>query len=193
MQTLKSYFLSFKIFLAVNLLVLHKGKAVTLALGFKIPSWVVKIWATVKLSAFFSLPAWCITQLTSWTISNQDYIAGVLACIAIDHIIGSFYHAFKVRDFTLKRNATGLLQKLGLCVLAIGLFEIIHNTVKDVALVYDYLKVITRLVVILYPAGSAFMNMSALTNGQFPPIGWIKKVQNFNENLDLDKLKKNEK
>lgn len=181
-----------KHFLATNLLVLHSATAVKLGYGFVIPSWVIKMWATVKLAAPLSVPAWCIANLTSWTISNQNYIAGVLVCIAIDHIIGTIYHLFYVKDFTFKRNATGLLQKLGLCVLAIGLFEIIHNTVKDVQLVYDYLKVITRLVVILYPAGSAFMNMSALTNGKFPPIGWINKVKNFNENLDLDKLKKQE-
>jgi hypothetical protein len=31
--------------------------------------------------------------------------------------------------------------------------------------------------------------MSIITNGAFPPIGWIKKIQAFNENLDLTQFK----
>lgn len=185
MNTLKHFF-------AVNLLMLHSATAVKSAIGFTWPSWVIKIFATVKLAAAVSIPAWCFAQVTEWTVSNNVYIAGVLTCIAIDHIVGSAYHAFKLRDFTLKKNATGLMQKLGLCAMCAVLFEIIHAHVKEVPLVYDYLKVITRLIVIFYPTFSAFMNMSALTDGKFPPIGWINKMKNFNENLDLDKLKKQE-
>lgn len=137
----------------------------------------------------FSIPTWCISAISNWTLTNQDYLWSVLVCIAIDHLIGTVYHAFKLRDFTFKKNALGMIKKIGLCVLAIGLFEIIHNTVKDVVFIYDYLKVTTRLVVILYPASSAFMNMSCLTDGRFPPIGWINKIKIFNENLNVEKLK----
>lgn len=181
---------SIKNFLVTNLIMLHKGAAGKL-LGMSAPSWIFKMLATVKLAALVSIPTWCVAQITEWTISNSLYIASVLTCIAIDHIIGSFYHAFKLRDFTIKKNATGLMQKLGLCAMSAILFEIIHATVKDVPLAYEYLKVITRLTVVLYPAFSALMNMSALTNGQFPPLGWIKKIKSFNENLDLEKFKNN--
>lgn len=181
-----------KHFLVKNLLLLHAATAVKSAIGITWPSWMVKIWATVKIAAAASVPAWCIAQVTEWSISNSTYIAGVLTCIAIDHFVGSIYHAFKLRDFTWRRNAFGLIQKLGLCAMSAVLFEIIHAMVKEVPLVYEYLKVITRLIVIFYPAFSAFMNMSALTNGKFPPLGWINKMKNFNENLDLDKLKKQE-
>ncbi|KAF2518244.1 hypothetical protein E0W68_09475 [Flavobacterium salilacus subsp. salilacus] len=77
---------------------------------------------------------------------------------------------------------------MSLCAGAAILFEIIHNVVKEATLIYDYLKIVTRLIVILYPAGSAFMNMSALTNGVFPPLGWITKIKAFNKDLDLERF-----
>lgn len=149
----------------------------------------VKFLPSIKLAIIFSIPTWSISTISNWTLTNQDYLLSVLACIAIDHLIGTIYHAIKLRDFTFRKNAIGLIKKIGLCVLAIGLFEIIHNTIKDVALIYDYLKITTRLVVILYPASSAFMNMSYLTNGRFPPIGWINRIKIFNENLNIESLK----
>ena len=151
---------------------------------------ITKLKAVVKIAALMSLPAWLVTEVAEWSVSNQHYIAGVLACIAIDHLLGSIKHAFKLNDFTFKKNALGLLAKLALCAGAAILFEIIHSTVKDVTFVYEYLQIVTRLTVVLYPAGSAFMNMSALTNGTFPPLGWLKKITTFNKDLDLTTLTK---
>lgn len=150
---------------------------------------ILKSKAILILAFPLSLLTWAVSVLTQWSLSNQEYVAGVLVCIAIDHIIGSFYHAFKAKDFSFKKNAVGLITKLTLCAFAGALFEIIHNVAKESDLAYEYLKIITRLVVILYPAGSAIMNMSALTNGVFPPLGWIEKIKAFNQTLDLDTLK----
>jgi len=166
-------------FILQQLISLHSG------------SFFVKIKASFYLSIPISLFSWCVEKITDWTISNQAYIAGVLTCIALDHIIGSIFHALKLRDFTFKKNATGLLMKLSLCAASVMLFEVIGDTIQDVSWAYDYLKTITRLIVILYPAGSAFMNMSALTNGAFPPLGWINKIKAFNEDLDLNRIKSN--
>lgn len=168
-------------FLLKNLLALHAGKTIFL-----------KISGAAKISLAISLPVWMVEMWTHWTVTNREYIIGVMACIAIDHAIGSIYHAFKLRDFTLKKNAIGLLCKIGLCAAAAGMFEVIGNTVKDANFVYEYLKMTTRLIVILYPAGSAFMNMSALTNGVFPPMGWINKMSAFNKTSNLETFKQND-
>ena len=132
--------------------------------------------------------SWLLSQFNEWTECNQNYIAVVLICITIDHIVGTIYHAFKLKDFCFKKNAVGTLKKLSLCVLSAILFEVIHSTLQNIPFLYDYLKSVTRLVVVLYPAGSAFINMSALTNGSFPPLGWIKKIKAFNEDLDIKKF-----
>lgn len=164
-------------FISRYLLYLHNG------------TFTLKCKALTLLSLSLGTLAWCFGKITGWTLSNADYIAGVLTCIAVDHIIGTIYHAIKKRDFSFKKNVLGLLTKVSFCAASVILFEIIHNAMVNVPWCYQYLKVITRLTVLLYPAGSAFMNMSALTNGVFPPLGWIKKIKAFNENLDLDKFK----
>jgi len=164
------------LFLLKNALVLHSGLLFS------------KVRAALNIAATLSLPAYLTAKLTEWTISNQAYIAGVLTCIAVDHLVGSAYHAFKVRDFTFKQNVSGLITKLSLCAGAAALFEVIQHVLEGVSFVYDYLKITTRLMIILYPAGSAFLNMSALTNGVFPPLGWLKKIEAFNKNLDLKKI-----
>lgn len=177
LHRLKCYFWQIAVFCLISLYLLHQG-------GF-----LIKIWSALKLAAAGAIPTWIFIKITGWTVTNSEYVAGVLLCIAVDHIIGSIYHFWKLRDFTIKKNATGLLVKLGMCAASVLLFEVIHNTIIEVEFIYDYLKITTRLVVILYPAGSAFMNMSALTDGVFPPIGWINRIKNFNTNLDLNNLK----
>ncbi len=172
---------AFVSYIGLALLQLHKG-----AFG-------VKLLGSLKLALPLSVTTWCLERITHWSISNKEYISGVLVCIAIDHLIGSVYHAFKVRDFTIKKNAIGLMLKLTMCAGGAILFEIIQMVLHDVTFVYEYLKITARLIIILYPAGSAFMNMSAITNGVFPPLGWIKKIKAFNENLDLDKFKNDKK
>lgn len=149
----------------------------------------IKLEAAGKIAFILSLPAWIVTQFSNWYLTNRNYIIGVLICIIIDHIIGSIYHAIKVKDFSWKKNAIGLITKLGLCAASAVLFEIIHDALKGTPWIYEYIKTLTRIIVLLYPAGSAFMNMSALTNGIFPPVGWIKRIKDFNENLDLEKFK----
>lgn len=169
------------LYIGTALLQLHKG-----AFG-------IKLLGSLKLALPLSITAWCIEKVTQWTITNGEYMGAVLVCILIDWIVGSLYHALKLRDFTLKRNALGLLLKLSMCAGGGILFEIIQMVLHQATFAYESLKIITRLVVILYPAGSAFMNMSALTGGAFPPIGWIKKIKAFNENLDLDRFNNDKK
>lgn len=148
----------------------------------------------LKLICLISFPMSIITGISqsirTWSVTNQEYISLVLLCIAIDHIIGTIVHAFKLKDFSIQSNIIGITKKIFLCALAGILFEAVHYTLKEVPLIYEYLKSVTRLIVVLYPAGNAFINMSILTNGKFPPFGWIKKIQAFNTNLDLEKFKK---
>jgi hypothetical protein len=153
-------------------------------------TFLAKFKAIAKIAFALSFPSWLVAKITAWSINNQDYIAGVLVCIAIDHFIGSIYHAFKLKDFTFKKNILGLLYKTALCASAAVLFEVIQYTIKDVSFIYEYLKTTARLIIILYPASSAFLNMSALTNGTFPPLEWIKKITSYNKTLDLNKIYK---
>lgn len=153
-------------------------------------TFILKLRNLLLISVPLSMSSWILSKVYTWTISNSDFIAGVLTCIAIDHILGTIYHATKLKDFSIKKNVYGLVGKLFLCGCSAVLFEIIHSTIQESSLIYEYLKSVTRLVVILYPASSAFYNMSAITNGKFPPLAWLKKLKAFNQNLDIESLNK---
>ena len=146
---------------------------------------LIKIKASFVLALSISPVAYCIDKVSVWTYNNQDFIMFVTLAIVIDHILGSYYHAFVKCDFTWKKNITGVGVKIGLVVMIGALFEGLSTITKHDSFLQDYLIIVTRLSVFLYPAGSALMNCAEITNGVFPPVGWIKKVKKFNTDLQL--------
>lgn len=162
-------------FITANLIAIHKGTV------------LAKLKSSLFLSLGFSPIAYIIETFTNWSIVNQDYISVVLLAIVIDHIVGSYLHAFVKKDFTFKKNFLGVALKITLVVMVGILFEGLNHITKTNTAVQEYLVLVTRITVFLYPAGSALMNVSVITNGKFPPMGWIKKIQKFNENLEIPK------
>lgn len=152
----------------------------------------IKLKSTVILGAVFSPFVYAFDNINAWSLLNKDYIFAVLLAIMIDHLVGSIYHGFKARDFSLKKNIIGLTLKLSLCTFNGVLFELLNGMTVNHKWLYDYLLLVTRLIVFLYPFTSAMINSSKLTNGVFPPIGWMEKITNFNKNLDLKEFVKKE-
>lgn len=148
-----------------------------------------------KFLAVFSLsapPAFGLTlleKLTSWYVNNQIFMTFVFLALVIDHILGTYIHLKIKKDFTLKKNLDGLLRKGFSVVAGYVLFEMVHQIVKDVDFIATYFKVLLQLMVMLYPVGSAMSNLSLITNGKFPPIGWMKKLEKFNESADIETFK----
>lgn len=165
-------------FLWANLLILHKGTA------------IAKFKSTLILSIVTALPLGIVETITHWITQNGAYIFFVLVAITFDHLLGSAVHLWVKKDFSFKKNIIGIFTKLAL-VFAVGvLFEGFQYIYSEKNLITDYLSVITRLMVFLYPAGSAFMNCALLTNGKFPPVGWMQKITKFNQNLDMNEFKR---
>ena len=163
-----------------NILAIHSGTA------------VVKFKSLLILS-FPLATTLLINPISLWFDKNIAYIGFVLIAIAIDHLLGSAVHLFIRKDFTFKKNIIGLAVKLSL-VLSVGiLFEGFQFLYPDktpiIQVVMDYLLALTRIMVFLYPASSAFVNSSILTSGKFPPIGWINKIETFNSSMDINQFK----
>ena len=168
------------LFFLKNIIIIHKG--VLLA----------KIKASFTISLALSPLAFLVEKITSWYISNYEYILWVLWAIFADWLLGQIYHIFFKKDFSWKQMGKGLIVKVGMAVLAGSLFEALPYFLKGQELVADGLLIITRLSVFMYPAASAWANCSEITGGKFPPIGWTKRIKSFNENLDINNLKKDE-
>lgn len=160
-------------FLITNLLVIRKG------------TFVAKLKATIGLAMAFSPFTFIADSVLHWGINNQVYISFVLGAIVVDYILGSIKHLAIDRDFSIRKNINGILIKLGLAVSMGFLFEGVNYLVVHESMLKTYLTIVLRLVLFLYPAGSAFMNSHAITDGAFPPIGWIEKITKFNKNLDI--------
>ncbi|SFS30882.1 phage holin family protein [Lutibacter maritimus] len=163
-------------FIASNLALIHKG------------TFLVKLKSSASLAIALSPIAYVTEKITHWAFDNQEYVMFVFIAIAIDHLLGSILHLIK-RDFSLKKNITGLITKIGLVVAVGFLFEGVNAIAKDDSFIKEYLVIVLRLTVFMYPAGSAFYNSSILTKGKFPPIGWMNKLKKFEENLDLKNFK----
>lgn len=177
LKSLASHLLAF---ILKNFILLHTG------------SLLVKLKSVFYLSIVVSPVAYVIEAVSIWTVEHKSYILFVFGAILVDHALGSFKHLFVLRDFTFKKNIIGLGVKIGLAVCMGFLFEGVNHFLKEESFVKDYLEIVLRLMVFLYPAGSAFMNSAALTNGKFPPVGWINMLNKFNKNLDLKNFKAEE-
>jgi hypothetical protein len=164
-------------FLIGHLALIHQG------------SFLLKLKSSLSIAIAFSPFVYAIDNAIHWTVQNQDYVSFVFIAIMIDHILGSLIHLFVKRDFTFKKNIIGLLTKVGLVVAMGFLFEGINTIVKEDSFAKNYLIIVLRLTVFLYPAGSAFMNSAVITKGKFPPMGLINKIKSFQTDLDITKLR----
>ncbi len=127
-------------------------------------------------------------KLSKWGITNQDYVLVVLSAILIDWFFGVWKH-FKKKTFSFKKNAGGLVLKLALCKGAGMLFEGLNFIVKDSAdIIVLSLTIVTRVIVFLYPAVSAWQNIYVVSGERFPPKAWMERINKFNENLDIKEL-----
>ena len=132
-------------------------------------------------------------KLVKWGVPNQDYILIVLGAILVDWFFGIWKH-LKKRTFSFKQNAFGLIIKVALTTGAAFLFEGLGTIVKDSAdIIVLSLTTVTRVIVFLYPAVSAWQNIYIVSDERFPPKAWMDRINKFNENLNVKELTDDEK
>jgi len=127
--------------------------------------------------------------LNKWLSENIDYVVIALGLVALDHLLGTFVHAFIKKDFDWTKNILGLLIKLSMVLCGGLIFEGLAHITKEQDLVYTYLKMTTRLIVCIYPGLSAMRNMNIVTKGVFPPAALVGKFDSFQKDLSVEKLK----
>lgn len=176
-KTIYIMILKYLLALVVNLKLIHIG------------SLSIKLQAAAKLGLCLSIPAFIFEMVVKWGVNNSDYVGFCLLAIMIDHVLGTIRHLFIDRDFTIKKNIKGMVIKIGLVVSVGLLFEGLNVIVKNDSIIKEYIVMTTRLMVFLYPAGSAFGNSSILSGGKFPPTSWIDKLKKFQENLNANEFK----
>ena len=149
---------------------------------------IAKFSGAFKISLVVTPILFVWDKIVKWGIPNQDYILIVLMAILLDWFFGIIKHLQK-RTFSFKKNASGLILKIALTVGAGMLFEGLNSIVKDSAdIVVLSLSIVTRVIVFLYPAVSAWQNIYIVSGERFPPKAWMDRMNKFNENLNVKEL-----
>lgn len=161
-------------FLFHLLAMIHKG-------GF-----VSKLFSIMALAFALSPITYLLDKFSTWQIANEDYVSFVVGAIVVDHLLGSVYHAFWKRDFSLRKNLVGLMLKLFIIITMAYLFEGLNALMSEKSILKDYTIMILRLMVFLYPAGSAFGNSYEMTGRKFPPVGFMEKIKQFSESATVN-------
>jgi len=128
-----------------------------------------------------------LQKALDWYAYNEDYILVVLFTIAVDYTLGTWKY-LKQRDFVFKKNIAGLFTKMFIVLFGALLFEGMNIIIYEDSIIKEYLTIITRLIVFIYPARSAFRSMSFITKGKFPPKSWIDKMDKFEGTLNPQDL-----
>ncbi len=167
---------SIKVFLIKQLVYIHAG------------SGLAKAKSTITLASTLSPFTVIFSKFIDWSIGNSIYLIFTLGAIIVDHFLGTIVHKWIKRDFSWKLNAIGLLTKVGMVVCASFLFEGVEHILDSESIVKDYINILLRMVVFIYPMGSALSNMSIITKGKFPPVGLMKRISIFEKDLDVKKM-----
>lgn len=139
----------------------------------------------------FLIPMTLSESISVYIQLNIDYISIALFAVGTAHMLGSITHLMYKKDFDWKKNIAGFCIMLSMVVVVGLLMEGMAHVTKSEDLIFKYVSMIGRLVVIIYPIRSALKNVKIITNGAFPPDAIIGKLENFNKNLDLSEFRDN--
>lgn len=165
-----------KEFISNNLLTLHSGTAVN------------KIGAAFKLAAVPAVGISISERFTGWYIESFVFITMLGFALIADLIVGIWKH-MRNGSFSPKKMLTGFCQKMGLVILVYFLTEAFIQIISDADLDSIYFKVASKIMIFIYPAGNALVNIGIITEGKFPPLAFLKKFEKFNKTLDIRDLK----
>lgn len=131
-------------------------------------------------------------RIYDWYLYNEDYTLLIMGTIIVDYIIGTWRYA-GTPLFDIRKNIGGFFTKLGLVLLGGYLFEAMGGIVHKSSMIKDWAVIVGRLIVFVWPAYTAWKNLSIITKGQFPPKSWIIRIEKFKGNLNPEELFKNDK
>jgi hypothetical protein len=133
----------------------------------------------------FSPFAYLLEHITDWSIANQGYMYWVFIAVSLDHLLGSWNHYFHYKDFNFRKNAKGLIEKGAIVLMGGLIFEGIGYFLESDTLLRDYLSLVLRLSIFMYPANSAIDNLFIFSGGKFPPSAFMNWKKNFNKDFSL--------
>lgn len=164
-----------KQFIIKNLLTIHSG-----GVG-------GKMWASFQLAMVPAVGLSISERITGWYLESYVFIF-MLGVAIIAALVAGVWKHLKFNTFSPKKMIVGFCQMVGLIIIVYFLTEAFIQIISDAKLDSIYFKVATKIMIFLYPAGNALVNVGIITNGKFPPLAFLKKFEKFNKTLNINDL-----
>lgn len=139
---------------------------------------LLKLYHSALVAPVFATASLFIKPLREIAENHADFFTILTLAILIDFIIGILKYV-QLHKFSFKHMLVGLIVKIAVGFGGMLLF--VAFLTLETGNVSDWFLTVAKFTVLLYPAGSAFANMFVITNGKFPPISFLKRLDTFDK------------
>lgn len=143
-----------------------------------------KITYLKNLLITFAPVAFVLHWFNWWFEKNQQFANFLVIGLFINMLIGVWVHlkmkTFDFKDF-FKKNTTMIFA----CVSTYAALELLRYTTGD-NIIAEAFKTTIQIMTLLFPVSKIVKNIHILTNGDFPPDFFIKRLYNFEKEGNLN-------
>ena len=159
----------------------------TYAIGIK--SFKIKLLYSAMFTIMLSPVVYIFDFVRDFLIPEKYFFQTVIFLCLADAGMG-ILKSIKLRRFSMLLLVVGLATKLGVSYVVVQIFQALSSPQEFINSpdARNYFVLTWKLLVMFYPALSAFNNIFYVSNKKFPPLWWMMRMQNFNKDGDIEKL-----
>lgn len=159
----------------------------TYAIGIK--SFKIKLLYSAMFTIMLSPVVYIFDFVRDFLIPEKYFFQTVIFLCLADVGMG-ILKSIKLRRFSMLLVVVGLATKLGVSYVVVQIFQALSSPQEFINSpdARNYFVLTWKLLVMFYPALSAFNNIFYVSNKKFPPLWWMMRMQNFNKDGDIEKL-----
>lgn len=165
------------------------GFIVNLTYAIGIKSFKIKLLNSAMFTIMLSPVVYIFDFVRDFLIPEKYFFQTVIFLCLADVGMG-ILKSIKLRRFSMLVLVVGLATKLGVSYVVVQIFQALSSPQEFINSpdARNYFVLTWKLLVMFYPALSAFNNIFYVSNKKFPPLWWMMRMQNFNKDGDIEKL-----
>lgn len=165
------------------------GFIVNLTYAIGIKSFKIKLLYSAMFTIMLSPVVYIFDFVRDFLIPEKYFFQTVIFLCLADAGMG-ILKSIKLRRFSMLLLVVGLAIKLGVSYVVVQIFQALSSPQEFINSpdARNYFVLTWKLLVMFYPALSAFNNIFYVSNKKFPPLWWMMRMQNFNKDGDIEKL-----
>jgi len=165
------------------------GFIVNLTYAIGIKSFKIKLLYSAMFTIMLSPVVYIFDFVRDFLIPEKYFFQTVIFLCLADVGMG-ILKSIKLRRFSMLVLVVGLATKFGASYVVVQIFQALSSPQEFINSpdARNYFVLTWKLLVMFYPALSAFNNIFYVSNKKFPPLWWMMRMQNFNKDGDIEKL-----